>query len=100
MDHGCVYWIPGSQDIGASTPIPPNGTHTAKCNAHLMQLGPSDKAVDSANTSSTEYKGTMNAPANIFDPGPLKPAVKYYWHVDSIRQSVITKGPVWNFKCY
>ena len=112
MDHGGVYWIPGSQDIGASTPIPPNGTHTAKCNAHLMWLsgymaekheiyfGLSDKAVDSANTSSTEYKDTMNAPANIFDPGPLKPAVKYYWRVDSIRQSVITKGPVWNFKCY
>lgn len=38
MNHGGVYWIPGSQEIGSSFPISPDGTSTAKCNAHLMWL--------------------------------------------------------------
>ena len=112
MDHGGVYWIPGRQNIGSSMPIPPDGTNTAKCDAHLMWLsgynadkhdvyfGLSEASVESATTSSPEYKAAMNSPANIFDPGSLKPAVMYYWRVDSIRESATTKGPVWSFKCH
>ena len=111
MDHGGVYWIPGCQDIGSSMPIPPNGTDTAKCDLHLMWLsgykaekhdiyfGVSESSVESATTSSTEYKTTLDDPSNVFDPGPLKSSITYYWRVDSIRLSITTKGSVWNFKC-
>uniref|UniRef100_A0A1X7V710 DUF1565 domain-containing protein n=1 Tax=Amphimedon queenslandica TaxID=400682 RepID=A0A1X7V710_AMPQE len=111
MAHGGVYWIPGHQDTASSMPIPPNGTNTAKCNCHLMWLsgynadkhdvyfGLSESSVQSATTSSPEYKVTMTSPANIFDPGSLKSAVPYYWRVDSVKELVTTKGSVWNFKC-
>ena len=111
MDHGGVYWIPGRQEIEASVPIPPNGTNTAKCTAHIMWLsgyngdahdvyfGSDKSTILSANTSSSEYKGRMKTPSNIVDPGPLQSMVSYYWRVDTVVKSTIITGPVWTFKC-
>lgn len=114
MDHGGVYWIPGRQKLGSSFPIPPNGSITAKCNAHLMWLtgydaishdvyfGTKYATVLAANVSSPEYKGNMNIPSNIFDPDQsLKPGVMYYWRVDSVRNESVSlvQGQVWNFMC-
>lgn len=72
MEHGGIYWIPGHLEAGTSVPIPPNGSETAKCNAHLMWLsgyganahvyfGTSNIAVMNANTSSS-FKGQMEVP--------------------------------------
>ena len=112
---GGVYWIPGRQRLITSTPIPPNNTTTAKCNAHLMWLsgyesnshhvyfGSDRDSVASANTSSPEFKVDMGTPANIFDPGPLKPLVKYAWRIDAVytlpNTINIFKGDVWQFQC-
>ena len=112
MEHRGVYWIPGRCEAGASIPIPLNGSVTAKCNAHLMWLsgygaeahdiffGTDRAAVEAANTTSSEYKGRMDVPANIVDPGPLRQSKYYYWRVDVVVGSnVVDKGPVWQFKC-
>ena len=120
QENGGVYWIPGRQRLVPSTPIPPNNATTAKCNAHLMWLSGYDATshhvyfgsdVDSvtrANTSSPEFRVDMTMPANIFDPGPLKPLVKYAWRIDTVyilptpREHDIIKsfkGDVWQFQC-
>lgn len=117
MNHGGVYWIPGHQLLTASVPIPPNGTTTAKCDAHLMWLdgynadshdvyfGTGKELVTNADKSSSEFKGNMKVPSNIVDPGPLKPDVVYYWRVDAVhdvdRSTFDTnKGKVWQFQCH
>jgi hypothetical protein len=112
MKHGGVYWIPGRQEIGATMPIPLNGSVTARCDAHLMWLGgygahshnvyfgTDNAAVKDANTSSPEFKSQMDIPANIVDPGELVASRYYYWRVDVLVESVVVHtGPVWWFKC-
>lgn len=111
MEHGGVYWIPGRQETGASLPIPPDATTTAKCNAHLMWLsaynadghdiyfGTDRSAVLFANTSSLEFKGHIKTPSNIVDPGLIHSSLYYYWRVDATVQSTIIPGQVWRFKC-
>ena len=111
MDHGGTYWIPGCQEKGASMPIPPSGTVTAKCTAHLMWLpgynadshdiyfGTDRLSVASANTSSPEFKVQMKMPSNIFDPGKLKQSVSYYWRVDAVAGLSTINGQVWTFEC-
>ena len=111
MEHGGTYWIPGRQERIASMAIPPSGSTNAKCDAHLMWLagygasahnvyfGTDFEAVNNANNSSPEFKGRMEVPANIVDPGPLQEAKQYYWRVDTLITSTVIKGAVWNFKC-
>ena len=117
---GGIYWIPGRQYVTATTPIPPNGTTTAKCDAHLMWLagynavshqvyfGTNVDAISRANTSSPEFKGELKMPSNIYDPGQLKMIVWYAWRVDVVPQSPreetrhdfhTLRGDVWQFQC-
>lgn len=120
-NDGGTYWIPGRQLMSSSIPIPPNGTITAKCTAHLMWLagynatshqvyfGTDVQAVANADTSSNEFKVDMKMPANILDPGTLKPHLTYAWRVDAVQlhsdqiqgiiDKVVIKGDVWTFKC-
>jgi hypothetical protein len=117
---GGVYWIPGRQYPTATTPVPPNGTTTAKCDAHLMWLagyqatshqiyfGTDVDAVRHATMSFPEFKKELKMPANIYDPGSLRRQVWYAWRVDVVPHSV-TKGTtsnmralmgtVWQFLC-
>ena len=113
MREGGVYWIPGRQLLTASTPIPPNSTMTAKCDAHLMWLegynsdshdvyfGTNKTAVIKATTMSPEFKGNFKSPSNIVDPGPLKSRVMYYWRVDATQgHSKHRNEDVWQFSCW
>ena len=122
MEGGGIYWIPGRQHLTSTMPVPPDGTTTAKCNAHLMwlagynavshqvYLGNSFEAVARANTSSSEFKVDMKIPSNIYDPGLLKAQVQYAWRVDVVQLSdkgkegeqsaVVLKGDVWQFQCH
>jgi hypothetical protein len=113
MYHGGTYWIPGRREMYVTMPIPPNGTSSAKCDAHLMWLtgyeanshnvyfGSDYESIVSATTTSSEFKGQMKVPANIMDPGPLEESEWYYWRVDAIPvvSSTIVRGAVWTFKC-
>ena len=93
----------GFQDARKES-IPPNGSTNAKCDAHLMWLagygasahnvyfGTDFEAVNNANTSSPEFKGRMEVPGNIVDPGSLQEAKQYYWRVDTLITSTVIEG--------
>lgn len=114
IKDGREYWIPGRQLITASVPIPPNGTSTAKCDAHLMWLagydaishnvysGTNRTSVATATATDTHgvTVGNYKMPANIMYPGPLKTKTVYYWRVDviNISEQLIT-GDIWEFSC-
>lgn len=102
-DH--VYWIPGFKFPHASTPIPPDGTKTAKADCDLMWLagykanrhdvyfGSSADAV----ARSTRPSATFRGDANIFKPDPLVPGNTYFWRVDATRDGETICGEVWSF---
>ena len=113
------YWIPGFQAQQASKPVPPISSIKVKLDADLMWLnaykstkhqvyfGEDKKAVELANTQSSQYQG--NFKHNIFTPKKLAPGKSYYWRVDALLerkvegkvegkvQNKIVKGEVWSF---
>jgi hypothetical protein len=96
-----LYWIPGRQTPQASTPIPPDGSKTARPDADLMFLE-GYKAVKhvvyfGAAPDKLVRKVTLTD-SNIFSPGVLKPAGKYCWRVDAIApDGKVATGAVWRF---
>ncbi len=112
MNHNGTYWIPGRLTPQASTPIPPNATTTAKCDAHLMWLtgygavahnvyfGINRTAVTEVSGYDNEcFQGQYLVPSNVVDVGSLKPAVTYFWRVDVLKSAEVKKGNIWNFQC-
>jgi len=113
------YWIPGYQDSIASKPVPPALSTTVKKDADLMWLnayqasshqvyfGDEQKAVEQANTKSSQYQGEFSH--NIFSPKKMKAGKNYYWRVDAVlegmaerkgegkTESKVVKGNVWSF---
>ena len=112
VDSG-VYWIPGRLLISASMPIPPNGTTTAKCDAHLMWLGGVDSyshnlyfgtnktVITNATPTTPGIKGgSYRMPSNVMDPGLLRANIVYYWRADVVNgERVQVIGDVWEFSC-
>ena len=96
------YWIPGRQTPRASTPIPPDGSKTARTNADLMFLG-GYKAVKHVvylgpSPDKLERKVTLTD-SNIFLPGVLRAGGKYYWRVDAIGpDGKVAAGALWRFE--
>ena len=96
------YWIPGRQTPQASTPIPPDGSKTARANADLMFLE-GYKAVKhtvyfGAAPDKLVRKVTLTD-SNIFSPGPLRPGGKYYWRADAVGpDGEVTPGDLWRFE--
>jgi len=96
----------------ANMPNPPNNAEDVKQtmllswaagdNAALGQLyfGTDKEAVKNADTTSPEYKGSMELGAEIYDPGLLEMGTTYYWRVDSVND-LDTDSPwagiIWNF---
>jgi len=103
------YWIPGFQFPHASTPVPPDGTTTAKSDCDLMWLagykaethdlyfGTSAEEVAIAKKGDTEFRKTLRGAANIFDPGQLEPGRTYFWRIDAVRDGRTVKGKTWKF---
>jgi hypothetical protein len=104
------YWIPGYRAPHASTPIPPDGTKTAKRNcdlmwlggyraaAHHLHFGTSERAVAAAAAGKTRPAFRSEGGTNIFTPRALTPGRTYFWRVDAVgRDGKIVKGPVWSF---
>ncbi len=108
--YGGTYWIPGRQMLSASTPIPPNGTATAMCDADLMWLagykaeahnvyfGTDSASVEKRNQTES-LVGQFRGLANVVSVNTLKPAVTYYWAVDAVRGSSVYPSDVWQFEC-
>jgi hypothetical protein len=104
------YWIPGYQTQQASTPIPPNGTMTAKSNCDLMWLGGyravshqlhfgiSAESLDADSKGDSSHIFELKGTSNIVAPGLLTPGCTYYWRVDAIDAAGRkTRGSVWSF---
>ena len=103
------YWIPGFQFPHASTPVPPNGTTTAKSDCDLMWLGgykaethdlyfaKSANEVAAAKRDGTAFCKTFRGEANVFNPGKLEPGKTYFWRVDANRDGRTIKGKIWKF---
>ncbi len=73
------------------------GDHAA---SHELYLGTDKEAVRNADTSSPEYKGTMNLGAESYDPGKLQWDTTYYWRVDEVNSTNPNSpwvGLVWSF---
>jgi hypothetical protein len=97
----------------ANMPNPPNNAKDVK-QTTLMSWGPGDKATSSqlyfgtdkeavtnADSTSPEYKGSMELDAEIYDPGALELGTTYYWRVDGandLNTDSPWAGIVWNFK--
>jgi hypothetical protein len=103
------YWIPGFQFPHASTPVPPDGTTTAKSDWDLMWLGgyraeihdlyfgKSAKEVATASKDGTAFCKTFRGAANVFNPRKLEPGKTYFWRVDANRDGKTIKGRTWRF---
>lgn len=104
-----VYWIPGFQFAHASTPVPPDGTTTAKNDCDLMWLGgykagthdlyfgTSAEEVEAATKEDPAFRKTFRGSANIFDPGMLERGKTYFWRIDTMHDGESIKGKIWKF---
>lgn len=100
------YWIPGFKFKHASTPIPKNGTTTAKKDCDLMWLGAygteehhiyvgnTEESVNNATQATEVFKGNKNIYS--FDK-ELSSGKKIYWRVDALQGKKIVKGKIWSF---
>ena len=96
------YWIPGRQLKRASRPVPPNGSITVKADADLMWLS-GLKAVRHRiffGASTDDLKFKLEQENNIFNPGPLKPGVTYFWRIDAVTKAGVLKGNIWRFTVF
>jgi hypothetical protein len=94
------YWIAGYRGPKAGTPIPPDGTTTAKSDADLMWL-PAYRAVSFKvylGTDRDELRLVAEQENNIHDPGPLDPTAVYYWRIDCKTPDGWSEGDVWSFR--
>ncbi|MDT8301804.1 MAG: LamG-like jellyroll fold domain-containing protein [Sedimentisphaerales bacterium] len=67
---------------------------------HQVYFGTNEDAVKSADTSSTEYKGTRDLGTESYDPGKLPWDTTYYWRIDEVNdlnQNSPWTGAVWSF---
>ena len=94
------YWIAGFQDVIASTPIPPNGTITAKSDADLMWLPARNSEMFRVYFGTSSENMTLLAEQgnNIAEPGILDPTETYFWRVDCKTDRGWATGDVWSFR--
>ena len=109
-EHGAShYWIAGFQFPRASTPVPPDGTTTAKSDCDLMWLGgykadthdlyfgSSANEITTATRDAKVFRKTFHGSANVFDPGELESGRTYFWRIDAIRNGRTITGETWKF---
>ena len=107
------YWIPGFQHPHASTPVPVDGTSTAKADCDLMWLegykaighvvyfSTSEGDLMGDKPSSAYQIAQFSGDANIVYLNKagikLKPKHTYYWRVDALMPEGRVKGKIWKF---
>jgi len=68
--------------------------------SHEIYFGSDPDAVENADTSSPEYKGTKNLGSETYEPGQLQWNTTYYWRIDEVNNANADSpwtGPLWNF---
>jgi hypothetical protein len=96
------YWIAGRKLYKASTPIPLNGTTSAKQDCDLMWLQALDAVSydvylsDDPVLDSSDFQG--NQTNNIFTPPAIAPGLTHYWRVDAVTVDDTITGDVWSFR--
>ncbi|MCP4256498.1 MAG: LamG domain-containing protein, partial [Planctomycetes bacterium] len=68
--------------------------------SHEVYFGSDKEAVENADTSSPEYKGSGGLGSESYDPGQLEWNTTYYWRVDEANNANADSpwtGPLWNF---
>ncbi|TLX74325.1 hypothetical protein E9993_12605 [Labilibacter sediminis] len=100
------YWIPGFKFPYASTPVPMNGTITAKkdcdlmwlsaydTDKHIVYVGRSQSDIENAKEGGKVFVGDNNIYSFNHD---LRPGETIFWRVDAIRNNDVIKGEVWSF---
>jgi hypothetical protein len=71
------------------------GTYISDTNGHRVYWGTNWADVNSADTSSDEYKGSQDS--NSYNLTNLDVATTYYWRIDEVNGVNIWKGDVWEF---
>jgi hypothetical protein len=97
------YWVPGYQSPQASTPVPPNGTTTAKPDCDLMWLAGYEAISHDVYFGTTPgnltFQENRALADNIFDPiaGDLTAGQTYYWRIDTVTAAGTITGDEWSF---
>lgn len=88
---------PNPANGAANVPLAPNLTWLAGSNAtsHRVFFGYDSNAVANATTASPEYQGTRSSPS--FTPATLASTGRFYWRVDELAGTNVTKGATWVF---
>jgi hypothetical protein len=102
-DGDTHYWIPGFQDVIARTPVPLNGSTTAKPDCDLMWLAGREAISHDIYFGTTSgnltFQGNQSLMNNIFDPnaGDLTAGQTYYWRIDTVTAAGTLTGNEWSF---
>ena len=99
-----------SLPLKANQPNPSNGAMDAKqtqilswapgenADSHEFYFGTDADAVQNADASSPEYKGSRQLGSESYDAGSLEWGTTYYWRVDEVEaDGNLQKGNVWSF---
>ena len=94
------YWIPGHKTEYAKSPIPINGSKSAKPNTDLIWLEGLEMNTNNiylgTDPANLEFQTTQIS--NIFVPQQsLIPGQIYYWRVDTVKDNGVVPGEIWNF---
>ena len=108
------YWIPGFQFPHASTPIPVDGSISArqdcdlmwlegyKSTGHVVYLSQKKEELQHEQSLEQHLVAELRGDANIVNLKQsgvvLKPGETYYWRVDALTDNGRVKGKIWQFK--
>jgi hypothetical protein len=88
----------GASDINQTSTL--NWKPGIQASSHQIYFGTDEQAVQNANTSSSEYKGTRNLGSESYEPGQLEWNTTYYWRIDEANNANPDSpwtGNVWSF---
>ncbi len=85
----------GATDVSMATVL--SWTAADNATSHEVYLGLDKNIMATADTTSSEYKGSKALGAESYDTGLLEANTTYYWRVDEIYAGKTVKGPVWTF---
>ncbi|GJM24115.1 MAG: hypothetical protein DHS20C16_05300 [Phycisphaerae bacterium] len=96
---GDIYLAPGPLPGQATNPFPPNHTIGSVANLQLGWTNPAEviesRVYVGLQPDALRYQGTETTES--FAGGPVSPATRYYWRVDSVNSNGVRRGKVWEF---
>ncbi len=92
--------IPGKDAIDVKRTTALSWKSGKRASLHHVFFGTDQDAVLNAETSSPEYKGSMEKGSESYDPGILELETTYYWRIDEVNDLDANSpwlGEVWSF---